>query len=160
MLAGIGEADGGEGVHTAVDAVQERPLVRGEPPRAVDREVERHEEGAAGDRQLPVIEQVVVAGEGGGADLRHPDLDVERLRRVDDRQLVADLVLGDDGAPPQPGALLERGPLEEQVDAGHLEVLQEDHVVDVAVGVHVRPPHGDLHRVPHGDHLALPGRGP
>src|SRR5215217_695465 len=64
-------------------------------------------------------------------------------------------MLGDDRAAPQAGAFFEGRALEEEVHPSHLEVLQEDHVVHMAVGVHVRPAHRDLHRVPHGGHPAV-----
>jgi hypothetical protein len=54
-----------------------------------------------------------------------------------------------------PVRLVVRGVLEEEVDAGHLEVAEEGHVVDVLVGVHVRPAHRDAHGVPHARHPAL-----
>src|SRR3712207_9190357 len=78
-----------------------------------------------------------------------PDVDLQRLRGVDHLALVGDLVRGDDQAALPAGAEVVRGLLAEQADAGHLEVAEEGHVVDVLVGVHVRPAHGDSRGVPH-----------
>src|SRR4051794_2032528 len=140
-------------------ALEEGPLLRRDATWALEGEVERHEHGAAGDGEPTVVEELVVAGEGRRPDARHPDLDLQRLRVVDDGQLVGDLVRMDHQATAQPGALVVGRVLEEQVDPGHLQVAEEGHVVDVLVGVHVRPAHGDVHRVPHGRHPAvrLPG---
>src|SRR3712207_8008940 len=62
------------------------------------------------------------------SDGRDPDLHLQRLLVVDDRALVGDLVGVDDEPAAHPGALVVRRVLEEEVDAGHLEVAEERHV--------------------------------
>src|SRR4051812_46662445 len=86
------------GVGVVQVLVQEDLLLRGEPARPVQREVDRYEQRAAGDRELAVVEELVVAGEGGGADAGDPDLHLQRFRVVDDPAPVGDLVRGDDDA--------------------------------------------------------------
>src|SRR3712207_1172077 len=108
--AGAARCPGRSDRRLVAEAQQELLLLLRDAPRPLDGEVERHEQGAAGDGQPDVVEELVMAREGRGGDARDPDLPLQWLRGVDDRQLVPDVVRGDDGATAQASAFDERRP--------------------------------------------------
>ncbi len=125
---------------------QDRALLRRDPPRPVGREVERDAHRGRPRGEHVAVVHLVPHREPRAADLVDPQLQAQRLGVIDDRPEVVDLVPRDHRAV---GESLV--PEEEHRDARLFEVGEVGRVVDVPVGVHVRPAHVHLvHEPAHG----------
>jgi hypothetical protein len=101
-----------------------------------------------GDRVARVrVPDLVAEVEVGAADRRHPQVDRHRLRAEDQRLQVLDLLPADDQTRGQQRAAARRALRAEREHPRVLEQAEELHVVDVPVGVHVRPAQGGEHTV-------------
>jgi len=112
----------------------------------------QHGLGARVDPPLTVgtlVEDLVGEREGRGLDLGDPGLDGDRIEPEAERSQVAHLVPDDDHALGQLSGVGRRAMGAQHVDAGLLEVVHVDDVVDVSQQVEVGPAQGTPIGVPH-----------
>ena len=125
------------------EALETLALVGSDPARLLGGEDVRREQGRRPQVDDPAVGSVVVDlvghREAGGADLGDPRLDLDRLGPELQRGGVLHLVPYDDHALGQVVGATVRGMSQQHVDPRLLEVVDVDHVVDVALLVEVGP---------------------